>query len=113
MNGALQIHGQLQVILRDPLASYIILCSCMYVSIMDIWYVDAIFPCKCYYVYEVDSMYSSQYIDNENTSTYNDGNATHDINAIFKSTVILPCHLKLNHSKPTWLQHKLALDSKV
>ena len=52
-------------------------------------------------------------IDNENTSTYNDGNATYYINAIFKSTVILPCHLKLNHSKPTWLQNQLALASKV
>ena len=54
-------------------------------------------------------------MDTGNMSTYSDGNVTnkYNITAVYKSTVILPCHLKHNTTKPVWLQNHLILNSKV
>ena len=49
-----------------------------------------------------------------NMGNYNDGNVTnkYNVTAFYKSTVILPCHLKLI-TKPVWLHNHLVLTSKV
>ena len=46
-------------------------------------------------------------------SDYSDENMnTYKINAVYKSTVILPCNLRPS-TKPVWLQNQLVLDSDV
>ena len=52
-------------------------------------------------------------MDGGNTSNYDDGNIrNYNINAVYKSTVVLPCHVKMN-TNPIWLQNQLELNSKV
>ena len=47
-------------------------------------------------------------------SSISSGNVPNEyrINAVYKSTVILPCHLKLN-TKPVWFHNQSRLDLKA